>query len=44
MEIPWILDKVSIFLVRGSMPIKSKSMLSGHRCRMPHLTEIGSER
>ena len=26
------------------MPIKNKSMLRGHPWRMPHLTEIGSER
>ena len=44
MEVPWILDEASIFFVRGSIPIKNKSMLRGHPWRMPHLTEIGSER
>ena len=32
------------FWVRGSMPNKNRSMLSGHLCRMPHLTGIGAER
>ena len=44
MEIPWILDEASIFLVKGSIPIKNRSMLSEHPWRIPHLTEMGLER
>ena len=44
MEIPWILDEASIFWVKGSIPIKNKSILSGHPWQMPHLMEIGLER
>ena len=33
-----------IFRVRRSIPIMNKSMLNGHPCRIPHLTEIESER
>ena len=43
-DIPWILVEESNFWVRGSMPIKNRSILNGHPWRMPHLIGIGAEK
>ena len=44
MEIPCNFNEASSFFVSGSILIRNKSILSGQPWRMPHLTEIGSER